>query len=71
MNKTIICSLVILHMLACSLFSATDIKESENLWYPVILTFEGPQADEASTTFRNYRLNVTFIKGDKNYVVPG
>ena len=71
MDKTTACSLVIMHMLACSLFSATDIKEPANLWYPVILTFEGPHAEESSTTFRNYRLNVTFTQGVKSYLVPG
>ncbi|MFC1760714.1 DUF4832 domain-containing protein [Planctomycetota bacterium] len=71
MNKTTVYSLVVIHMFAYSLFSATEIKEPANLWYPVILTFEGPHADESSTTYRNYRLNVTFKKGAKSYFVPG
>jgi len=71
MNKTTICSLVVIHIFAYSVFSATDIKEPVNLWYPVILTFDGPNVDESSTTFCNHRLNVTFINGDKNYHVPG
>jgi len=42
-------------------------------WHKVTLTFTGPQASEKAkpNPFRNYRLNVTFVKGKKRYVVPG
>ena len=64
-------SLLLMQVLARCLLAATEIQEPAHLWYPVVLTFEGPQADESSETFRNYRLNVTFTKGDKSFVVPG
>jgi hypothetical protein len=42
-------------------------------WHNVTLTFDGPEASEdaQSNPFRDYRLSVTFIKGQKQYVVPG
>jgi len=42
-------------------------------WHRVTLTFTGPQTAETATPnpFRDYRLNVTFTKGAKRYVVPG
>jgi hypothetical protein len=42
-------------------------------WHKITLTFSGPQTTETAepNPFRDYRLNVTFIKGDKRYVVPG
>ncbi|MEZ4700104.1 MAG: DUF5060 domain-containing protein [Rhodothermales bacterium] len=42
-------------------------------WHTVTLTFDGPSTSETASPnpFRNYRLNVTFTKGSKTYVVPG
>ncbi|MEJ2703274.1 MAG: DUF5060 domain-containing protein, partial [Sedimentisphaerales bacterium] len=42
-------------------------------WHTVTLTFDGPQASESGepNPFRDYRLNVTFAKGGRQYVVPG
>ena len=42
-------------------------------WHQVILTFDGPQTGEDAepNPFLDYRLNVTFTKGNKRYVVPG
>ena len=42
-------------------------------WHTVTLTFDGPQTGENAdpNPFRDYRLNVTFTKGNKRYVVPG
>lgn len=42
-----------------------------NKWQPVTLTINGPEVTEQSSTFRDYRLNVTFSNGDKSYTVPG
>ena len=52
-------------------FSAAVIQAPAKLYYPAILTFDGPSVDESETTFRNYRLDVTFTKGTKSYKVPG
>ncbi|MCL5280430.1 MAG: DUF5060 domain-containing protein [Planctomycetes bacterium] len=42
-------------------------------WHDIVLTFDGPQADEAGepNPFLNYRLEVTFAQSQKQYVVPG
>jgi hypothetical protein len=42
-------------------------------WHDIVLTFDGPQADEAGerNPFLDYRLEVTFAQGPKQYVVPG
>jgi hypothetical protein len=42
-------------------------------WHDIVLTFDGPQADEAGepNPFLDYRLDVTFVQGQKQYVVPG
>jgi len=43
------------------------------LWHKVTLTFEGPGSAENSPAnpFLDYRLDVTFTKGNKSFVVPG
>ena len=42
-------------------------------WHKVTITFTGHETSETAdpNPFRDYRLNVTFSKGDKQYVVPG
>ena len=52
-------------------YSATIVTGELKIWYPVILTIDGPSVDESESTFRNYRLDVTFTKGSKSFKVPG
>jgi len=42
-------------------------------WHDVVLTFEGPVTNELAVPnpFMDYRLDVTFAKGGKRFVVPG
>jgi len=42
-------------------------------WHKVTITFDGPQTSETAdpNPFTDYRLDVTFLQGDKRYVVPG
>ncbi len=42
-------------------------------WHDVTLTFYGPESSETAepNPFLDYRLDVTFTKGGKQYVVPG
>jgi len=40
-------------------------------WHRVGLLLEGPALSEEASTFRDYRLNVTFAKGSQSFVVPG
>jgi hypothetical protein len=42
-------------------------------WHKITLTFDGPNVSESGddNPFLNYRLSVTFSKGEKQFVVPG
>ncbi|MDX2302388.1 MAG: DUF5060 domain-containing protein [Microscillaceae bacterium] len=42
-------------------------------WHKITISFFGPESSEQDTDnpFLNYRLHVTFQKGNKTYVVPG
>jgi hypothetical protein len=51
--------------------SAASVEGELKIWYPVTITFTGKQASETEATFRDYRLDVTFTKGDKSFRVPG
>ena len=64
-------SILILFFLSNSLLAASKITGTGRIWHPVELTIDGPTVSESETTFRNYRLNVTFNKGSKSFVVPG
>lgn len=50
-----------------------EIKGELKKWHKVTLEFEGPNTSEDHTynPFLNYRLDVTFSNGAKEYVVPG
>jgi Domain of unknown function (DUF5060)/Divergent InlB B-repeat domain len=52
-------------------FSQVIVTGNMKIWHPVTLTIDGPSVDESETTFRNYRLDVTFTKGSKTFKVPG
>jgi len=52
---------------------APDISGELKKWHKITFTFNGPQTSENAqpNPFLDYRLNVTFVKGEKQYVVPG
>lgn len=52
---------------------AQQISGELRQWHDVVLTFDGPPASESATPnpFLHYRLDVTFTKGARKYVVPG
>lgn len=50
---------------------ASEMSGNLKLWYPVTITFDGPEAEESSQTFRNNRLDVTFTHGERALTVPG
>ena len=60
---------------ACSVFAnyAATVSGALKKYHPVKILFTGPSTNESSSTnpFMNYRLNVTFSKGTKAYIVPG
>lgn len=59
-------------LLACSA-QAGLVSGELKTWHKVTITFDGPQTSENAdpNPFTDYRLNVTFRKGETTYVVPG
>jgi len=65
----------------CFIFTAVGLCAAEDpvisgemkKWHKVTLTFTGPQTGEKAdpNPFCDYCLNVTFVKGEKRYIVPG
>jgi hypothetical protein len=70
--KHIAVSLIMI--LVCAFVSsAGEISGELRTWHKVTLTFDGPATSETANpnAFTDYRLIVTFSKGEKQYVVPG
>ena len=53
--------------------SPAEVTGELKKWHKITLTFTGPSTGEtaALNPFLNYRLNVTFTKGNRQLVVPG
>ncbi|MEL6275665.1 MAG: DUF5060 domain-containing protein, partial [Bacteroidota bacterium] len=53
--------------------SAVSVAGELREWHNIMLTFDGPSSSETANPnpFTDYRLDVTFTKGNKTYVVPG
>ncbi|MGD9020626.1 MAG: DUF5060 domain-containing protein [Lysobacterales bacterium] len=64
---------VLLVLLAPCVLHGQEITGELQQWHNVILTFEGPESSETAdpSPFLDYRLNVTFSKGDTSLVIPG
>jgi hypothetical protein len=74
---------LMLSLAFCLILSVSIISQGQNekpavsgelkKWHTVTLTFAGPDTNENAepNPFRDYRLNVTFSKGQKQYVVTG
>ena len=60
---------------ACTIGAGRKYEVSGELkkWRNVTVTFAGPETSEGAkpNPFRDYRLIVTFVKGQKQYIVPG
>src|SRR5512144_145159 len=58
---------------SAAVVSAGQISGELKVWHKVTITFDGPQTNERAepNPFTDYRLVVTFTKGQKTYVVPG
>ena len=56
-----------------SAVSGGQISGELKTWHKVTITFDGPQTSERAepNPFTDYRLNVTFSKGEKTFLVPG
>jgi hypothetical protein len=66
---TVLFSMLLLVQVA----SAEQVSGELKVWHKVTITFDGPQSSVTATPnpFIDYRLNVTFARGVKKYVVPG
>ena len=72
----LLCAICLVLAAECAVIGAVKMAVlSGNLkkWHKLTLTFNGPQTSEDAepNPFLDYRLNVTFTKGKKRYVVPG
>src|SRR5688572_17789372 len=63
----------ILLLASSLLLPGQQISGELKQWHDVVLTFDGPSTSESAepNPFLHYRLNVTFTKGARKYVVPG
>jgi len=72
----LLCAICFILVAACEVYGATQgpvFSGELKKWHNITLTFTGPRTSENAepNPFRDYRLNVTFAKGKKQYVVPG
>ena len=72
-NCCILSFVTILTLLSSCTGSFTPDAPVFQKWHTVTLRFEGPESSEEGqiNPFTDYRMNVTFTKGDKSFVVPG
>jgi hypothetical protein len=76
-HKTVLFSATgLILALVCGSYGATqeaDICGELKKWHTITITFVGPDTNEDAkpNPFLDYRLNVTFSRGNKQYVVPG
>ena len=66
---------VLFFLILSSCQQQKDVKINGDLqkWHRITLNFEGPETSEMdeNNPFLNYRLDVTFKNGDKEYEIPG
>ncbi len=68
---TLLCSLLVVPVWAQK--TAGQLSGELQQWHRVTITFHDSGTSETATPnpFRDYRLNVTFTNGNRNFVVPG
>ena len=64
---------ILITTLACTKQSEIKVSGELKKWHTITLTLDGPLTSELDEVnpFLNYRLDVTFSKGSKSYVIPG
>jgi len=72
-TTTAICYAFVSQVCVFGAVNKCEVSGELKQWHKVTLTFSGPQTGEDTqpNPFRDYRLNVTFTKEDKQYTVPG
>ncbi|WP_345192470.1 DUF5060 domain-containing protein [Algibacter agarivorans] len=74
MLKYISCSLLFFLLLSsCQQQKEVKVDGELKKWHRITLNFEGPDTNEMdeNNLFLNYRLDVTFKKGEKEFIIPG
>ena len=58
---------------SCTPQKEVKIEGELKKWHRIVLNFQGPETSEMddNNPFLNYRLDVTFKNGEKEYVIPG
>ncbi len=73
--KNLICLLIIVAFFSCQTEEKPEIKIDGELrqWHKITMDVSGPKTSESDkiNPFLDYKLEVTFSKGNKTYVVPG
>lgn len=74
-NSIILIALSLFIVYQCNNWNAhkVEITGEFKKWHRVTITFNGPSAGENDSVnpFLDYRLNVTFRNGDREYLIPG
>lgn len=71
-TKILVFGLCIILLSPPAFSQSGTISGEKKEFHKITLTWEGPNADESSATFTDYRLDVTFISPNKEeFVVPG
>ena len=74
MLKYISCSLLFFLLLSsCQQQKPVKVEGELKKWHRITLNFEGPDTNEMdeNNPFLNYRLDVTFKNGEKEFIIPG
>lgn len=75
MKKTyiILIALAIISFSSCKKSDQLEISGEMKVWHTVTFSFTGPETAEYDTVnpFTDYRLDVTFSKGDQSFTIPG
>ncbi|MCF7561560.1 DUF5060 domain-containing protein [Sabulilitoribacter multivorans] len=74
MLKYISCSLLFFLLLSsCQQQNQVKVEGELKKWHRITLNFEGPDTNEMdeNNPFLNYRLDVTFKNGEKEFIIPG
>jgi hypothetical protein len=71
--RIVVLFLVIFFISAFTQKSEVNITGELKKWHTITLTLDGPLTSELdeNNPFLNYRLDVTFSKGNKSYTIPG
>ena len=75
-KSVLLCAICLVLAATCEVWGASTkpvVSGELKKWHTITITFTGPNTGEEAkpNPFLDYRLNVTFTRGKKQYVVPG